>query len=60
MDDAFVNKTTITELLDTVREFAIKSSVKRMSFENIEYYSDIDLQNMTSLNKEQFFNPHKR
>ncbi|KAH3779575.1 hypothetical protein DPMN_157378 [Dreissena polymorpha] len=58
MDDAFVNKTTITELLDTVREFAIKSSVKRMSFENIEYYSDIDLQNMTGLNKEQFLDFH--
>ena len=54
MDHSYLNRTTILELLNKLREVALKSSSKRMSFDSLDSYSDEDLLNMTGLNKEQF------
>ena len=54
VDHSFLNRTTILELLSKVRQVALNSSSKRMSFDNMECYTDNDLLNMTGLNKEQF------
>ena len=54
MDHSYLNRTTILELINKLREVALKSSSKRMSFDSLDSYSDEDLLNMTGLNKEQF------
>ena len=54
MDHSYLNRTTILELLNKLREVALKSSSKRMSFDSLDSYSDEDLLNMTGLSKEQF------
>ena len=58
IDHTFFNRTAIKEFLDKVRQLAITSTMKRMSFENLEIYSDTDMNNLTGLTREQFQDLH--
>lgn len=66
VDFTYLNRTSILEILSKVRQVAINSSSKRMSFDSLEGYSNEDLVNMTGLNKEQlldlyqYVQPHIR
>ncbi|KAJ8297571.1 hypothetical protein KUTeg_024102 [Tegillarca granosa] len=53
IDHAYFNRTAILELLDKVRQHVLNTS-RSMSFDNISFYTDDDLRNLTGLNKEQF------
>ena len=43
---------------DAVRQFAIESTGKQISFENLAFYSELDLQNMNGLKNEPFLDFH--
>lgn len=66
LDHSYLNRTAILDLLSKVRQIAQKSSSTRMSFDDVECYSDDELVNLTGLNKEQlvdlykFVQPHVR
>ena len=59
MDQTYLNRTAILELLTKVKEVASKSSSKRMAFDNLDSYSDDDLVNLTGLNKDQLQDLHQ-
>ena len=59
VDHVYLNRTTILELLSKVRQVALNSSSKRMTFDNLESYTDDNLINMTGLNKEQLLDLYK-
>ena len=58
VDHVYMNRTTILEL-SKVRQVALNSSSKRMTFDSLENYTDGDLINMTGLNKEQLLGLYK-
>ena len=59
IDHAYLNRTTILDLLYKIRQLALKSSTRGMSFDDVDSYSDDDLVNLTGLNKEQFLDLYK-
>ena len=59
MDQTYLNRTAILELLTKVKEVASKSSSQRMAFDNLDSYSDGDLLNLTGLNKDQLQDLHQ-
>ena len=66
VDHSYLNRTNILDLLSKMRQVALNASSKRMSFDNLESYTDNDLLNMTGLDKEQlldlytYVQPHIR
>ena len=59
MDQCYLNRTSILELLNKVRDIASTACSTRMSFDNLDCYSDDDLVNLTGLNKEQLQDLYK-
>ena len=66
VDYSYLNRSSIIELLSNVRQVALNASSNRLSFDNLNDYTDCDLTNMTGLNKDQlldlynYVSPHVR
>ena len=55
-----MNRTSILQLLNKTKELLLESSSRRLTFDNLDIFTNEDLVNLTGITKEQFLDLHSQ